>query len=143
MRTDQISQALVGQRERYGDAARDDLAPPFGEMPEGEDQPFVDPLVVGDGQRHGQRVRSAGATTEELQPQLRPRRDPDHQAMVENGKLRGSSTDQPTSAWTWEPSSSQLQGRSTSPGPISSTHRLPRTSTSRLTRPSMSMKPRW
>ena len=37
----------------------------------------------------------------------------------------GSSTIQPTSAWTCEPSSSQLHGRMTSPGPISSTQRRP------------------
>src|SRR3954454_15241706 len=55
----------------------------------------------------------------------------------------GSSTSQPTSAWTCEPASSQDHGRITSQGPISSMQQRPRTSTSRDSRPLTIRNPRW
>jgi hypothetical protein len=86
MRANKVRQPLMRQRQRHGDALRQDASPALGQMPEREQQPIIDPLMVGDRQRDRERVSPARSAVEELEPELWPRRHPDHQVMVQHGQ---------------------------------------------------------
>ena len=89
MRADEIREPLVRQRERYGDAVRQDPTPPLGQVPERQKQPVIDALMVSDRQGHGERVGAPSPPVEELQSELRPRGHPHHEAMIEHGQAGG------------------------------------------------------
>ena len=134
----------MGERQRHDDAVGVHAAPALGQVPEHQQQPVVDALVVGDRERDGEMVRAPGAAVEQLDAELRPRAPSAGRARCRGPRAAaGSSTTQPTSARTCEPSSSHCHGRITSPWPSSSTQRRPSTSTVRLSSPSTIMKPRW
>ncbi len=67
MSADEIRQPLVRERQRHGDALGQNPPPAFRQVPEREQQPIVDPLMVSDRQRDGERVSAARAAVEELQ----------------------------------------------------------------------------
>jgi hypothetical protein len=89
MRADEIREPLVRKRQRYGDAVRQNSTPAFGQMPEREQQPIIDPLMVSDGKGDGERVGAPSPSVEELQAKLRPRVHPNHKAMIKHGQARG------------------------------------------------------
>ena len=63
MRADEISQPLVSPRQRHGDPLGQDAPPALGQVPEREQQPIVDSLMVSDRQarpRARGRVASRG-----------------------------------------------------------------------------------
>ena len=72
VRSDEIREPLVRQRERYGDAVRQNPAPAFGQMPKRQQQPVIDPLMVGDGKGDCECVGAPGPAVEELQSELWP-----------------------------------------------------------------------
>ena len=84
MRPDEIREALVRKRERYGDAVRQNSTPAFGQMPQRQQQPVIDPLMVRDGQGDGQRVSAPSPAVEEFQPELRPGVHAHHKAVIEH-----------------------------------------------------------
>src|SRR3954468_15268018 len=86
---DEVGEALMAERQGQDDAVGVHATPALGEVPEGQQQPVVDALMVGDGQRDGEMVRAPRAAVEELEAELRPGHDADHQAMVEHGQARG------------------------------------------------------
>jgi hypothetical protein len=88
MRTDEIRQPLVRERQRHGDALGQNSSPALRQVPEREQQSIVDSLMVGDRERHRERVRAARPAIEELQPELRPWVHPHDQAMIEYGEPR-------------------------------------------------------
>jgi hypothetical protein len=53
---DEVGEALVAERQGQDDAVGVHAAPALGEVPEREQQPVVDALMVGDGQRDGEMV---------------------------------------------------------------------------------------
>lgn len=93
MRADEIREPLVRKRQRYGDAVRQNSTPAFGQMPEREQQPVVDPLMVSDRKGDGERVGAPSAPVEELQSKLRPRVHPHHKAMIKDGQAGGLQND--------------------------------------------------
>ena len=96
VRADEVGQPLVAERERDDDAVRRDAAPALGEVPEREQEPVVDALVVRDRERDREVVGAARAAVEELDAELRPRHDPLHQPVVEHrepGRLQHDPAD--------------------------------------------------
>ena len=69
---DEVGQSLVTERQRDDDAVGVDAAPPLGEVPERQQQPIVDALMVRDREGHREMVGSPGAAVEQLQAELRP-----------------------------------------------------------------------
>ena len=122
---DEVGEPLVAERQRDDDARRRHPPPALGEVPEREQQPVVDALVVGDRERDREVVGAPRAAVEELDAERRPRHDALRRA---RGRARRASSPrarvQPTSACTCEPSASHDHGRSTSPWP-SSSHAAP------------------
>jgi hypothetical protein len=88
MRADEIRQALMRQWQRHSDALGQNSSPALRQVPEREQQSIVDSLMVGDRQRHRERVRAARPAIEELQPELRPWVHPHDQVMIEHGEPR-------------------------------------------------------
>jgi hypothetical protein len=78
----------LAERQRDDDAVAVDAAPALGEVPERQQQAVVDALVVRDRQRDREVVRPARAAVEQLEPELRPGDDAQHQAVVEHGQAR-------------------------------------------------------
>ena len=140
---DEVGEALVAERQGQDDAVGVHAAPALGEVPEREQQPVVDALMVGDGQATARWCARRVPRLKSSRPSCGQGTMRTTRPWSSTARRVGSSTIQPTSAWTCEPSSSQLHGRMTSPGPMSSTQRRPRTSTSRLSSPSTMRKPRW
>ncbi len=89
VRADEIREPLVRKRERYGDAVRQHSTPAFGQMPERQQQPVIDPLMVSDRKGDGERVGAPSPPVEELQSKLRPGGHPHHKAMVKHGQAGG------------------------------------------------------
>ena len=54
-------------------------------MPQREQQPVVDPMVMGDRERDREVVRSPRPAVEQLHAQRRPGHDPLHQPVIEHG----------------------------------------------------------
>jgi hypothetical protein len=86
MSADEIRQPLMGERQRDGDALRQNPPPPFRQVPEREQQPIVDSLMVSDRERDGERVSATRAAVEEFQSQLGPWIHPHDQVVVEYGQ---------------------------------------------------------
>jgi hypothetical protein len=93
MRSDEIREPLVRKRERYCDAVRQDSAPPFGQVPQRQQQPVIDPLMMSDGQGDGERVSAPRPAVEKFQPELRPGGHAHHQAVIEHSQPRGLQDD--------------------------------------------------
>ena len=74
------------KRQRHGDALGQNPSPALGQVPEREQQPIIDSLMVSDRQRDRERVSTARPPVEELQPELWPWGHPYDQAMVEYGQ---------------------------------------------------------
>ena len=89
MRADEIREPLVRKRERYGDAVRQNSTPALGQMPERQQQPVIDPLMVSDRKGDRERVGAPSPPVEELQSKLRPRGHPHHEAVIEYGQAGG------------------------------------------------------
>ena len=102
----------MAERQRQDDPVRRHLAPALGEVPEREQQPVLDALVVGDRERDREVVRAPRAAVEELDAELRPGLMRVTSAWSSTASRVGSSTSQPTSAWTCEPASSQTTAAS-------------------------------
>jgi hypothetical protein len=66
MRPDEIREPLVRKRERYGDALWENSTPTFGQMPQRQQQPVIDPLMVSDRKRDGERVSAPSPAVEQL-----------------------------------------------------------------------------
>jgi hypothetical protein len=66
MRSDEIGEPLVREREGYGDAVRQNPTPAFGQMPKRQQQPVSDPLMVSDRKGDGERVGAPSPAIEEL-----------------------------------------------------------------------------
>jgi hypothetical protein len=88
VRPDQVGQPLMRQRQSHCDALRSNTPPALSQVPEGQQEPIIDALVMGDRQRNRQRVRAPGGAAEELHAELRPRRHACHQTVVEHGQTR-------------------------------------------------------
>jgi hypothetical protein len=88
MRPDEIREPLVRKRERYGDAVRQNPPPAFGQMPKRQQQPVIDALMMSDGKGDGERVGAPSPAVEQLQPELRPRVHPHHEAVIKYGQPR-------------------------------------------------------
>ena len=86
LRADEVGEALVTKRQRDDDAVGVDAAPPLGEMPERQEQPIVDTLMVGDRERHREVMGSSRPAVEQLQPELRPRDDAHDELVIEDSK---------------------------------------------------------
>jgi len=85
----QIREALVGEGKVHHDAVATDPSPALGHVPQREQEPVIDPLVMGDGQRHRELVGAPDAPAEELDPELWPRHHAGHEAVVEHGQAGG------------------------------------------------------
>ena len=59
MRTNQIRQPLMRERQRHGDALGQNASPALGQVPQRQQQPIIDSLVVSYGKRDRERVSSA------------------------------------------------------------------------------------
>jgi hypothetical protein len=88
MRSDQIRQTLVRQRQGHGDSLRSYATPPLGQVPERQEEPVIHALMVGDCQRDRQMVRAARAASKQLHAELRPGIHARHQTVIENGESR-------------------------------------------------------
>lgn len=88
MRPDQVSKPLMRQRQRDGDAFRNDPSPAFGQVPERQQQTVVNALMMGDRQGDGQRMRAPSASRKKLHTELGPGSHPADEAMIEDGQLR-------------------------------------------------------
>ncbi len=77
------------ERERDDHAVRVHPAPALGQVPEHQQQPVVDALVVGDRERDGEVVGAPRAAVEQLDAELRPRDDPLHEPVVEHREPGG------------------------------------------------------
>ena len=84
MRADEIREPLVRKRERYGDAVRQNSTPAFGQMPQRQQQPVIDPLMMRDGKGDSERVGAPRPPVEEFKTELRPRVHPHHKTMVKH-----------------------------------------------------------
>ena len=84
MGADELGEPPVAEREREHDAVRRDAAPALGQVPERQQEPVVDALVMGDRERDREVVRTARAAAEELDAELRERRDALDDAVVEH-----------------------------------------------------------
>jgi hypothetical protein len=71
----------------HADAVRPHLPPALSQVPEGEDETLIDPLMMGDGQAHGQVVGPPSATAERFEAKLWPRIEPHDQAVVEDSQF--------------------------------------------------------
>ena len=89
MRSDEIRQPLVREWERYGDAVRQNPTPAFGQMPQRQQQPVIDPLMMSNGKGDGERVSAPRPAVEELQSKLRPGGHAHHKAVIEHSQPRG------------------------------------------------------
>jgi hypothetical protein len=88
MRANEICQPLMRERQRHGDALGQNSSPALGQVPEREQQPIIDSLMVSDRKGNRERVCTARSAIEELQPELRPRGHPHNQVMIEHGQPR-------------------------------------------------------
>ena len=88
VRPDQVGQPLMRQRQSHSDALGSNTPPALGQVPEGQQQPIIDALVMGDCQGNRQRVCAPGGAAEELHAELRPRSYACHQTVVEHGQTR-------------------------------------------------------
>ena len=87
MGADEIRKPLMGERQVDDDPFWAHPAPSLGQMPERQQQSFVGPLMMRDRQHDRQVVRPTGPTGEQFDAELRPRRHPLHQAVVEYREL--------------------------------------------------------
>ena len=88
MSADEIRQPLMRERQRHGDALRQNPPPALGQVPEREQQPIIDSLMVSDRKRDRERVSAARPSVEELQPQLWPWGHPYNQVIIQHGQPR-------------------------------------------------------
>ena len=84
VRSDEMCEALMRQGQWYRNALRSDPSPAFGQVPQGQEQPVVDALVMGDRECDGQVMGPSGATGKEFHAQLRPRVHALDQAVIED-----------------------------------------------------------
>jgi hypothetical protein len=73
VRPDQVGPLLMRQPQSHSDALRSNTPPALSQVPEGQQQPIIDALVIGDGEGNRQRVSAPGGAIEELHAELRPR----------------------------------------------------------------------
>jgi len=59
MSAHEIRQPLMRERQRHRDAVGQNSSPSFGQVPQREQQPIIDSLVVSYGKRDRERVSSA------------------------------------------------------------------------------------
>ena len=59
MSADEIRQPLMRERQWHGDALGQNSSPALGQVPEREQQPIIDSLMVSDRKRDGERVSAA------------------------------------------------------------------------------------
>ncbi len=85
VRSDKVSEPLVRERKRNDDALRMHSPPTLGEVPKREYQAIVNALVIGDRQRDSKRVRTPSAAVEQLNTELRPRRNAADEPLIEHG----------------------------------------------------------
>ena len=86
MSADEVRQPLMRERQRHGDALGQNPSPALGQVPEREQQPIIDSLMVSDRKRDRERVSAARPSVEELQPELWPWGHPYDQPMIEYGQ---------------------------------------------------------
>ena len=86
MSADEIRQPLMRERQRHGDALGQNPSPALGQVPEREQQPIIDSLMVSDRKRDRERVSPARPSVEKLQPELWPWGHPYDQVMIEYGQ---------------------------------------------------------
>jgi len=88
MRADEIRKPLMRERQWHGDSIGQNASPAFGQVPERQQQPIIDPLMMSDRERNRERVSAARPSIEELQSKLRPWGHPHDQVMIEHGQPR-------------------------------------------------------
>lgn len=86
MGADEIRQPLMRERQRHGDALGQNPSPALGQVPEREQQPIIDSLMVSDRERDRERVSAACPSVEELQAELWPWDHPYDQVIIEYGQ---------------------------------------------------------
>jgi hypothetical protein len=87
VRSDKVREPLMGQGQRHRDPIACNPPPAIRQVPERQQQPFIDALMVGDRQANGERMGAPGATGEELDADLRPGIDARHQTVIEHRQI--------------------------------------------------------
>ncbi len=93
MRSNEVRETLMRKGERDGDSVRQNPTPAFGEVPQRQQQPVIDPLMMSDRKGDSERVGATCPAVEELQSKLWPRGHPHHKAMIEHRQPRGLEND--------------------------------------------------
>ena len=106
MSADEIRQTLMRERQRHGDALGQDPPPALGQVPEREQQPIIDSLMVSDRKRDRERVSTASPSVEELQPELWPWGHPYDEVMIEYSQSCRLEDDPADLRPNWDPCSS-------------------------------------
>ena len=98
MSADEIRQPLMRERQRHGDALGQNSSPALRQVPEREQQPIIDSLMVSDRQRDRERVSAARPRLKSSSPSCGHGVIRTTKWWLSTASRAGSNTTQPTSA---------------------------------------------